>query len=83
MDYAQREEFIDTVYTVIRETNVKTLRELSDNWFASAKIVLKSVKNLDEETRKTVMQALRLLLKSAKAGFILTRQSRKIHEDEK
>lgn len=80
MDYAQREEFIDTVYTVIRETNVKTLRELSENWFASAKIVLKSIKNLDEETRKAAMQALLLLVKSAKVGIAQVRQSKKMSE---
>ena len=69
LDYSQREKFVDTVYTVISETNAATLRELGDNWFSSAVIVLKSVKNLDEATRSAVTQALILLAKSAKTGM--------------
>lgn len=69
LDYSQREKFIDTIYTVVSETNATTLRELGDNWFSSAKTVLKSVKNLDEATRHAVTQALLLLAKSAKTGM--------------
>lgn len=69
LDYSQREKFIDTVYTVISETNATTFRELGDNWFSSAKIVLKSIKNLDEATRRAVTQTLLLLAKSAKTGM--------------
>ncbi len=69
LDYSQREKFVDTVYTVVSETNATTLRELGDNWFSSAIIVLKSVKNLDEATRSAVTQALVLLAKSAKTGM--------------
>lgn len=69
LDYAQRELFIDTIYTVISETNAATIHELGDNWFASAKTVLKTVKNLDEETRRAVTQTLLLLAKSAKTGM--------------
>ena len=63
------EKFVDTIYTVFSKTNATTLRELGDNWFSSAVIVLKSVKNLDEETRSAVTQALLLLAKSAKTGM--------------
>lgn len=69
LDYSQREKFIDTIYTIISDTNATTLRELGDNWFSSAKIVLKSIKNLDEETRHAVTQTLLLLAKSAKTGM--------------
>lgn len=69
MDSSQREKFIDTVYTVISETNAATFRELGDNWFSSAKVVLKSVKNLDEATRQTVTQTLLSLARSAKTGM--------------
>lgn len=68
LDYSQREKFIDTIYTVISETNATTMRELGDNWFSSAKIVLKSIKDLDETTRRAVTQVLLLLAKSTKAG---------------
>lgn len=69
LDYSQREKFVDTIYTVISETNATTLRELGDNWFSSAVTVLKSVKNLDEATRSAVTEALLLLARSAKTGM--------------
>lgn len=75
LDRSQREKFINTIYTVISKTNATTLEELGDNWFSSAVIVLKSVKNLDEATRHAVMQALVLLAKSAKAGMFQMLQS--------
>ncbi len=76
MDTEQRERFVDTVYAVLSETQAGTLREMGDNWFASAKSVLKSVKNLDEPTRRAVTQALSLLAHSAYTGWTQLRQER-------
>ena len=69
MDYEQREKFTDAIFEVISETNVSTLHELGENWFENTKTVLKSVKNLDEPTRKAVTQAIKLLAKSAGTGL--------------
>ena len=69
MDYAQRETFTDSIYTILTETNASTLRELSASWFESAKSVAKSLNNLDEPTRRALTQALSLLAKSAKSGL--------------
>lgn len=76
LDYSQREKFIETVYNIMSETNAYTLREFSDNWFHSAKAVLKSVKDLDDATRQTVTHALKLLVKCAKSGIFQLVQSR-------
>ncbi len=74
LDHTQREQFVDAVYTVMSQTNANTLRQLTDHWFASAKAVLRCVKDLDEPTRKLVTQTLLLLVKSAKTSFLtLTR----------
>lgn len=69
MDYEQRETFTDAIYTILTETHASTLRELSDNWFESAKTIAKSLGNLDEPTRRALTQALSLLAKSAKSGL--------------
>ena len=69
MDYEQREKFIDAVYLVMTETNASTLKELGENWFANARTVLRSAKNLDEETKQAVAQALHLLMKSTGTGL--------------
>ena len=69
MDYEQRETFTDAIYTILTETHASTLRELSDNWFESAKTIAKSLGNLDEPTRRALTQAISLLAKSAKSGL--------------
>lgn len=69
MDYKQRETFIDAIYAVLTETHAGTLDELSENWFENARTVIKSLKSLDEPTRKALSQAITLLAKSAKEGL--------------
>ena len=69
MTPAQRETFFDTIYGIMVQTNAKTFRELTDNWFQNALSIARTVKNLDEDTRKAVTQALSLLLKSASTGL--------------
>lgn len=70
LDCAQREQCIDTIYAIMQETNVSTLRELNAKKLSSAKIVIKSMKNLDEPSRKAISHALMLLAKSAKVALV-------------
>lgn len=83
MDYAQRETFFDTMYALLVDANVKTLRELMDNKFACAKNVLKALRKQDPETRRAVSQALLLLMKSTKVGLLRVMQSRSAQKQEK
>ncbi len=76
LDPSQREQFFDTVYGVLRETNASTLHEMSEKWFSTAMSVLKSFKNLDEPTRKSVTKGIALLFKCAKFGYSQLRQTR-------
>ncbi|MBE7016002.1 MAG: DUF2974 domain-containing protein, partial [Ruminococcaceae bacterium] len=66
MTYEQRELFIDTIYNIVLKTNAKTVKELTDNWFSSAGVILRSVKDLDEPTKKAVNKALLEFAKCAK-----------------
>ena len=76
MDVQQRERFVDAVYDIMKKTNAETLRDLNENRMNSAMSVLRSLKNLDEQTRSDVTHAIGLLLKSTKIGFTQTRQEK-------
>lgn len=69
MDHEQREQFVEGIYTVLKQTNARTTKELGDNWFTTVRRALRSLKNLDEPTRRAVIQTLLLLVKSAREGF--------------
>lgn len=71
LDNAQREAFVDAVYTILKETNATTLREMGEHWFSSAMAILRSLRELDEPTRDMVKATLQALLRSA--GGELTR----------
>ena len=60
----------------MKKTNAETLRDLNENRMNSAMSVLRSLKNLDEQTRSDVTHAIGLLLKSTKIGFTQTRQEK-------
>ena len=44
MTPAQREQFVDAIYEVMRQTNAHTLHQMNENWLASAASILKSAK---------------------------------------
>lgn len=69
LNHEQREQFIEAIYAVLKETQARTVKELADNWFTSVRRALRSLKNLDEPTRRAVVQTLLLLIKSTRAGF--------------
>lgn len=64
MDLAQRKQFVETVFMILSETNAQTFKEIGENWLASAGSMLKSMKNLDDNTRKAVLGTFRALVKS-------------------
>ena len=61
---AQREEFIEALFTVIDQTGAKTVKELSTNWYRTAGSVLRSLTRLDGNMRKAVLYTLWALLKA-------------------
>ena len=63
----QREKFIDTIYSIISETNLQSFKDINNNnYIASAKAITNSIKNLDDDTRQAVIKALLSLAKCAK-----------------
>ena len=53
------------------QTDAATQTELTTHWFYGAWRALRAMKNLDEETRASVVEALRLLAGSAKASLLV------------
>ena len=69
MDINKRQKFVDALYEIISQTNVRTLKEMDAKWFESTIAIFSSIGNLDEETRNLITETLSLLEKSAKKTF--------------
>ena len=76
MSSEKREKLVDTLYSVLMETNAKTVRELSENWVGNTVSVLKTLRTLDDETRKILIEAIRALAKGAGKGVAENFKSR-------
>jgi hypothetical protein len=65
----QREKFVDALFAILSATGAKTVDELSADWLAKAWAIGKSLKNVDEPTRKMLLETASLLVKSAKESL--------------
>lgn len=74
---ALREAFIDSIYESVTTTGAKTLPELYRR--KNAVQLIKSLRHLDENSRKAVIQALELLLRSAKKAIPAVFKGRRSH----
>ena len=75
----EREKFFDALFSILHDTNAATLRELSENWYKNALIMARSLKNMDEASRKLMAEVLRLLLRAARnnVSILLPRRPRR------
>ena len=65
MNSEQRREFVDAMYAIVQQTEAKTLLELSVNGLKSAKLILKSMKDMDPSTKKMIQRTISALMKIA------------------
>lgn len=70
LEGAQREMFVQALYEVLTGTGARTLSDLSEEKLKSAAGMLKTYRDLDEETRKALSGAMKLLLKSGARSII-------------
>jgi len=70
MSKEERESFVDAIFSVMANGNYATLREMKENWVSSGMGMIKGVMNLTPESRKSVGEALSLLVKSSKLGLL-------------
>lgn len=65
MDKNQLEEFVEAIFGILEDTEVTNTNEFSENWYASAKALAKSLYNTDPSAQQALSQAFDLLFKSA------------------
>ena len=62
----KREQVIDVVFDILNATDAQTMKEIKNSWFTSARTMMASYKNIDNETKDMIWKAVGELLKSAK-----------------
>lgn len=65
LEIEQRELFIETIFTVLKDSKATTNTELTQNIFTSVKNMIKSFVHLDSKTKNAVSKTIQLLLKEA------------------
>ncbi len=65
----ERELFIDTLFGLLADTEGTTIGDLRRNWVNNAKIVINNYKNIDEETKKNLNRAIKILWNSLKESI--------------
>ena len=69
IDVEQREGVIDAVYSIVANTEVKTLDELDDRKIKNTIDIFSSINKLDDETRDLIKDSLSLLVKNIGKTF--------------
>lgn len=70
IDLDKREQVIDIVFQVINTTKVETVSEIKSHWFANARILFNSYKQIDQESKQMVLETLSALFKIVKDNFL-------------
>ena len=65
LDNVQREKFIKAIYKILNASEMNSIHEMEDSWVTAAGRIIKSLGNIDEETRKLIFNVLAELLRSA------------------
>ena len=62
----KREQVIDVIFDILNATDAQTMKELKSNWFISARTMMSSYKNIDNETKELIWHTINELFKVAK-----------------
>ncbi len=57
--------FVDAIYEVLCAPNMKTMHEMRENWFETARSFYRAATDMDDKTRNAALEALRILARSA------------------
>jgi hypothetical protein len=71
MDYQTRQQFIDSLYDILITTDVKSIPEFTDKWLKNTILLLKSMTNLDKETKDMLHKTVTGLFEIARNKFSL------------
>jgi len=64
LDDVQREQFLEALYAILIATQAKSLSDLGESWFKAAGNMLKSLRNIDADTKTIIGKTLAELLRS-------------------
>jgi hypothetical protein len=65
MDKRQRELFVEALYSVVADTNARTIHDVKNGWKENSQIMLKSMSQMDERTRANIKEGIALFLRCA------------------
>lgn len=80
IDVEQRRKFIDTLFEILNATGAKTITDVEAKKFESAKIMLKTYKNIDDESKEILYKTLNILFSAAKSNVKITKLNINIHK---
>lgn len=72
----ERERFIDAMYKIFSATDATTIHELKTGWYKYAAVIMRSYRELDEESKKLLKQLFYALAKTAKGNISMMRQAK-------
>lgn len=61
----KREKLVDTLFDTLSETNAKTVKDLGENWVGNSISILRSLRTLDDESRKLLTEAVHNFVRGA------------------
>ena len=71
LETEKREAFVDALCHILGATNVTYFPELTADWLKTAKTLGKSLKSIDEPTKKILIETLAQLARSAKKNAVI------------
>lgn len=69
-DYKQREDFVNGLFNVLDKTKAKTINDLAYNKLSKVLEIVKTLNNLDEETKFIIIKTSKSLFKEGKSIFL-------------
>jgi len=64
-DAARREQFIEAIYHILSDANVKSVFDIEASWFRSVCRIIKSLSHIEPPTRKLIIKTVAELIRSA------------------
>lgn len=63
MDYVQRQQFVDAIFTVFKDSQAETTEEFMSQWHKSIGKMMTSLKHMDEKDKRNVFRTINSLLR--------------------
>jgi hypothetical protein len=66
MDQQTRAYFVETLYRIVTEANIKSIPDFTDNTFKNTALLIKSLHNVDGKSKKMLLKMVSALFETAK-----------------